>query len=158
MIRAIAAIDEKQGIANDKGIPWQGKLPADVAYFRGKTRGQSILMGFVMYTELLEPLPDRYNYVATSSGTELRQGFRLADNVDMFVENFEGNLWLVGGAGLYASTIKYADELCITQLKGDFGCTKFFPEFKDEFELVSEDAPITENGITFTFQKWRRKH
>ena len=39
----------------------------------------------------------------------------------------------------------------------DIAFTKFFPEFKDKFETVSEAPKQSENGITFTFQIWRAK-
>jgi dihydrofolate reductase len=29
MIRLIAAVDSQRGVANEHGIPWQGKVPMD---------------------------------------------------------------------------------------------------------------------------------
>ena len=57
---------------------------------------------------------------------------------------------------MFESTIDLADELYITQLDGDWHCTKFFPEFRDKFELKSALSPQTENGITFRFTTWKR--
>jgi len=157
MIRFIAAIDSKQGIADDNGIPWQGKIPGDVAQFRSKTIHGAVMMGAGWYKEQIKPLPERRNLVATNSPKPLRPGFEKVTDATKFLQDTTDDVWVGGGAGLFASTLGLADELYLTQLDQDFHCTKFFPEFKDEFVLESESEPVTENGIKYTFQKWKRK-
>lgn len=155
MIKFIAAIDEQRGMANDYGIPWQGKIPKDVKHFRDKTSNSVVLMGFSTYVEFTEPLSDRRNLVASSQNQPLRDGFELVLDARDFLKKSKEDVWVIGGAGLFAQTIDLADELHLTQLEGEFGCTKFFPPFKDRFTLVSESDSITENGITYRFQLWR---
>ena len=158
MIRAIVAIDEKRGLADDHGIPWQGKLPTDVNYYREKVKTGTLLMGYGLYKELTRPYPGGINYVATSNHDEkLHEGFEPVYDAREFLKNCNGDAWNLGGAGIITSTFDLIDELYITQLEGDFHCTKFFPEYKDKFELVSETEPQTENGITFRFTVWKRK-
>jgi dihydrofolate reductase len=158
MIRFIAAIDSKRGIANDHGIPWQGKVPSDPKYLREHTSVSDVIMGFGMYKEVDELWSEGVNYVAAEGVDEQpREGFEFVTDARTVVENAKGDLWVLGGAMLFASTLDLADELYITQLDQDFHCTKFFPEFKDAFKLQSESEPITENGITLTFQVWVRK-
>jgi dihydrofolate reductase len=151
-------MDEKQGIADGHGIPWQGKIPGDVAYYRKKIQdGGIILMGYGLYKELSKPYPGGINYVASMNAKEkLRPGFEPVTDARAFLENAKGNVWNLGGAALFTSTIDLADEVYITQLNGDYKCTKFFPPFKDQFELASNSEPQTENGITYTFQIWKR--
>jgi dihydrofolate reductase len=158
MIRFIAAIDSKQGIADDHGIPWQGRLPTDVKYYHEKIKDVDNIMGFGLYKELSKPYPNRKNYVATTKeNPDLRPGFEPVYDAVQFLRETKDDIWNLGGALLFANTLYLADELYITQLDQDFNCTKFFPEFKDKFEKVSETKPQTENGITFTFQVWRPK-
>ena len=64
MIRLIAAIDSRRGIATDSGIPW--RLPGDTAYFHDKTATGLILMGWATYNEFAAPLHDRENFVLTA--------------------------------------------------------------------------------------------
>lgn len=156
MIKFIAAIDIKHGMANDHGIPWQGKLPTDVAYFRNKTNNSSVLMGYATYKELSKPFPNRQNYVATSSGEVLRTGFERVNDARKFIGDALQDIWVIGGAGLFASTIDLADELHLTQLDTDFRCTKFFPEFEHDFVLSDHTEPKVENDITYQFQVWKR--
>ncbi len=155
MIRAIVAIDSKRGMANDKGIPWD--LPTDRAYYRKNTENGIILMGYGTYVEFSKPMHGRTNYVATSKDEQLREGFEAVTDARGFLQKAEEDVWVIGGAGLFASTLDLIDELYVTQLEGDFGCTKFFPEYKDNYELASASEPKTENGITFRFEIWRRK-
>jgi dihydrofolate reductase len=157
MIRFIAAIDSKRGIADEHGIPWQGKVPTDVRQFRDKTTGSAVMMGRGWYVEQKLPLPNRRNLVATTKPEILRDGFELVTDARKFLQETTDDIWVGGGAGLFASTLDLADELYITQLDQDFHCTKLFPEFKDKFTLSEESQPITENGITYTFQLWQRK-
>ena len=156
MIRCIAAIDDKYGLANDHGIPWQGKIPTDVAYFRGKTTGSSVMMGYGWYVEQAQPLPNRKNLVATTNDEELRPGFEKVTDARKFLTETKDDVWVGGGAGLFASTIDLADELYLTRVGGDFSCTKFFPEFDKNFTLKSSSESHTENDINFRFEVWER--
>ena len=158
MIRSIVAIDEKRGMANNEGIPWQGKIPGDVAYFREKTlSGGAILMGYGTYTEFTRPLHGRTNYVATHKVEPLRDGFLKVRDAREFLQQATEDIWNIGGAALFEETLDLNDELYITKVQGDYDCTKFFPEFTELFELVSESKPITESGITYTFCVYARK-
>lgn len=156
MIRCIAVMDEKQGIANDHGIPWQGKLPSEVQYYHEQFKGHPVLMGEVMYNEMDRPYPGSRNLVLAYAES-LRPGFEKVKDLATLLQNHPEDLWVLGGASIFEQTIDAADELYLTQVEGDFGCTKFFPDFKKDFVLAKESEPQTENGITYRFQVWKRK-
>lgn len=156
MIRFIAALDNKLGIADEHGIPWQGKLPTDVAYFRSKTLGGNVMMGAGWYAEQKQPLPDRRNLVATHNPEPLRPGFDRVKDASEFLKKSDEDIWVGGGAALFAGTLALADELYLTRLDADFNCTKFFPSFEQDFNLVKQAEPITENDVTFRFEVWKR--
>jgi dihydrofolate reductase len=158
MIRLIAAVDSQLGVANDHGIPWQGKIPADTKYFNDQTAEGTIVMGFRTYQEFNKPLHDRENFVITrTNSAELRRGFVGVVDPSAFLDQHAQELvWVIGGAGLFADSFDRADELYLTQLAADFHCTKFFPTFSDTFTLVSELGPREENGISFRFEIWQR--
>lgn len=157
MIRFIAALDNKRGIANDHGIPWQGKIPSEVQYFRERTIHSIVVMGYKTYTEFDHPLSDRRNVVATHTNEPLRPGFEAVADINNFLAMATEDMWVIGGAGLFSSILDQADELYLTLIEGDFSCTKFFPEYDKAFELAGESQPQTENGITYRFTTWRRK-
>lgn len=160
MVRFIAALDEKRGIADEHGIPWQGKVPTDVQYYHQKIEHGIILMGYGVYKELSQPYKSDHpvNYVASRDPlVELRAGFELVSDARQFIKAQAEDVWNTGGAILFQETIDLADELYITQLEGNFRCTKFFPTYQTDFKRVSQSPPVTENGITYRFEVWRRK-
>lgn len=157
MIRFIAAIDSAYGIADDKGIPWLGLLPTDMRQYREKIRGFPIIMGYGHYVELTKPYPESLNYVATKGTDKLLPGFIAVTDAHAFFEAFEGDIWNIGGAQLYETTLDLADELYLTRVNGDYGCTKFFPHFESNFVRKVKSPIQEENGIMFSFEKWIRK-
>jgi dihydrofolate reductase len=155
MIRLIAAIDSRRGIATDSGIPW--KLPGDSAYFREKTSTGVIVMGWATYDEFAAPLHARVNFVLTRDGTPLRTGFRSVDTLSRLVkEHPDEDVWVIGGAKVYAQTIAQADGLLLTQVCGDFRCTKFFPPYETDFRLETQSDEQRDGEITYRFQTWGR--
>jgi dihydrofolate reductase len=157
MIRSIAAIDSLRGIATDSGIPW--KLPGDTGYFREKTSSGLIVMGRATYDEFATPLHDRENYVLSSTSAPLRKGFRIVASIDQLTGTHPGeDVWVIGGATVYAKTLDQVQELLLTQVMGDFDCTKFFPPYQHAFGLKSRSDEHEEGDVRYRFEVWRRLH
>ncbi len=155
MIRLIAAIDSRRGIATDSGIPW--KLPGDIAYFHEKTATGVIVMGWATYTEFAALLHSRENFILTSHSEPLRTGFRPIGSLDELVTDHpDQDIWVIGGATVYGETIGEAAELLLTQVVGDFDCTKFFPPYQADFQLAAQGEDRQEGGITYRFETWQR--
>lgn len=155
MIRLIAAIDSRRGIATDSGIPW--KLPGDTAYFHHKTASGLILMGSATYNEFAAPLHERENFVLTADPGPLRAGFGAVGSLDQLVADHpDKDIWVIGGATVYKGTIAEAQELLLTQVVGDFHCTKFFPPYEATFRLASEGNDRQDGGIRYRFETWQR--
>jgi dihydrofolate reductase len=153
MIRLIAAVDSRLGIATESGIPWH--LPGDIAYFREKTSVGTILMGRGTYDELAAPFHNRENFVLTSSQKHLRPGFERVADVAAFFEAHGGeDIWVIGGAGVFSLTLSRADQLLLTRVTGDFHCTKFFPPFEGDFVRISRSDEHEENRTRYRFETW----
>ena len=156
MIRAVAAVDDRLGVGTSSGIPWS--VPADVEHFRTLTASTDVVMGYRTYEEYAEPMPGRTNFVATASHATLREGFIAVDDVDHLIDGRHGeDLWVIGGAGLFASTLARTEEIHLTRISGDFGCSVFFPDFEAEFTLVGDESHPAAGAVpAFRFQTWRR--
>jgi dihydrofolate reductase len=155
VIRFIAALDDRRGVATDKGIPW--RLPGDSAYFRAQTSTGQIVMGWATYVEFAAPLHDRTNFVLTSKAEPLRDGFVAVRDLDQVITEHPDDLvWVLGGAAVFASTLGRASELYLTQVLADFDCTKFFPAYEDQFTRFEESETHEEGGVRYRFEKWRR--
>jgi len=149
MIRAVAAIDDKRGIAGAGKIPWS--IPADSKYFREQTQSGTVLMGRDTYQEFAQPLPHRRNVVASHELQSVRPGFELTHDVPAFLQQATEDVWIIGGAGLYASTLQYCQELYLTHVAGDFNCDRFFPEFAEAFTQTQRSEVQAQNGYEFYF-------
>ncbi len=159
MIRAIASVDEKLGIAapgNDPyNIPW--RTTEDLRHFRHLTQGGVVLMGRDTYETLKAPLPERRNVVASHTAQILRDGFELVTDVDTFLQkNTSEAIWIIGGAALFTSALEYCDELHLTHVQGDFHCDRFFPEFADRFKVKSESEWQQSGEFTYKFAVYEK--
>ena len=154
MTYAIVAVDDKNGIATEDGIPWD--LPLDRRYFKNKTIGQSVLMGAKTYSELSVPLPSRTNYVATRKQS-IRPGFYPVTDAARFVKDFPEDIWVIGGTEIYTATWAYIQKIYLTRIMANFSCTKFFPSFEEIFTPTSKSKLHKDNGLNLRFETWERK-
>lgn len=158
MNRLIVAVDRKLGMAKKGVMPWY--IPEDERFFTQQTKlyGGECLIGALTFQTFQGPLVDRHNYVLTRDKTPI-EGVELVDNLDKFLKDFEDkDLWVIGGANVFAQVIEKdkADELLVTHIEADFGCTQFFPAFEDKFTLVEQSDLKEENGFIFRFARYTR--
>jgi dihydrofolate reductase len=114
-------------------------------------------MGRATYNEFAAPLHGRENFVLSADPGPLRTGFQAVENLDQLRASHPGeDIWVIGGATVYAETISEAEELLITQVLGDFNCTKFFPNFTDAFRLTVRGDERQEGGVSHRFETWQR--
>ncbi len=153
MINIIVAVDSKMGIADEHGLPWS--VEADKKYYRDKIKDSNILMGRGVYDELQEPPSSKKNYVLTHL-ENLREGFAKIDKIEDIIKN-NNDLWVIGGEKVYQQMLDYTDKVYLTRIYGDFKCTKFFPEFENDFYLSSSTDNENEDGTSFRFEIYNRK-
>lgn len=149
MIRLIAAIDDKRGIAKNGAIPWD--IPEDRKFFREHTsqKGAVILMGRKTYETIGHPLPNRRNIVL-SNNTHVAPG---VENIsDLSILNMLSDVWIIGGEAIYQQTIASADELYLTHVETDFKCDQFFPDYSELFVQAWRSEPKEQNGLKFWYE------
>jgi dihydrofolate reductase len=152
MIRLIAAIDQKRGIAKAGLQPW--KIPHDERYFLEKTSqfGGNVLMGKKTFEVIGHPLKNRQNFVVAREGEY--SGVEMVRDLADFIKNFKEDIWIIGGASIFGQTIHKADELYLTHIDADFGCDQFFPEYK-QFKAIEKSEIQEENGFRFTYALYK---
>jgi dihydrofolate reductase len=156
MIRHVVALDQKRGIAKRGVQPW--KLPSDEQNFSAltKTNGAVILMGRTTFEVIGHPLADRQNFVASRAKDYKPLDAAVIHDIDAFLQN-HADVWVIGGAQIYAATLQLADELYITEIDADFQCDVFYPNYTEQFELTHEGPVQQENGLTFRFNRYARR-
>jgi dihydrofolate reductase len=157
----MVAVDNQRGVAKNGDMPpWH--LKKDEAYFTEQTlsRGGQVLMGKKTFVEALrnKPLKDRTNYVVTRDPSPIA-GVQVVNSLEHFIQQWpkDKDLWVIGGSEIFVQTMDYVDELYVTEIEADFACDRFYPPYKDDFTLVSDSGPQSENGLTYYFRVYTPK-
>lgn len=151
MIRLIAAIDRKHGMGKNGGQPWY--IPHDERWFTEQTKkhGGIVLVGSTTYQTFGKPLEGRKNYVLKRDPSPL-EGSEIVTDLEKFLNDFaDKDIWVIGGANVFAQTVERADELYLTHIEADFGCDVFFPEYDKTHKLVEQTEMHEENGFIFSY-------
>lgn len=130
MISLIAAVGKNNEIGKKNLLLWE--MPADMKHFRETTRGHTVIMGENTFRSIGKPLPNRKNIVVTRDETFKGEGVEVSNDLHKTLDSFTGSkeeIFIIGGAQIYAQAIKKADKLYITYVDGSFpDADTFFPE------------------------------
>ncbi|WP_168122644.1 dihydrofolate reductase [Paenibacillus sp. HB172176] len=162
-VTLIAAMDNNRLLGKDNKMPWH--LPAEMAYFKEKTIGKTVLMGRKTFESLGgRPLPNRRNVVLTrQSGLKL-QGCEIVHSPEDAVKQYgsaQDELMVIGGAEVYGLLLPFADKLLLTDINVDLGeGDAYFPLFpREDWQLADSRfrASDEKNKYDFTLQTYVRK-
>jgi dihydrofolate reductase len=142
---AIAAMAENRVIGAGNALPWN--LPEDLRFFRESTRGKTLLMGRKTYASIGRPLPGRRTLVLSRSAAPI-PGVEIIGGLDSIAGLMPtgGELWICGGAEVYAQTLPWWDELLLTRVKRVVDGDALFPKFEHLMilsEVVRETREFT---------------
>ena len=131
--KAIAAMSENRVIGQGNHIPWH--LPEDFKWFKQMTTGNIIVMGRKTFQSIGRPLPNRETVVLSRSNFE-HPGVRTVASIHEIDPTLESReVFICGGAEIYAQTLHLCSDLYLTLVKGVMEGDAFFPEFEDAFKL-----------------------
>jgi dihydrofolate reductase len=149
-ISLIAAVARNGVIGAAGGIPWH--LPEDFAHFKATTLGHTLVMGRATYDSIGRPLPGRTTIVLTRDPGWHADGVLTASSLEEALAMAEGDVYVAGGATVYAQALPYADEQVISEVDLEPEGDTFYPEFdRDQWEQVGR---AQHDG--FTVVRWRR--
>ena len=154
MIRAIVAVDKKWGIGKKNDLLFN--LPLDMKFFREKTLGFTVCMG---YNTLLsfpnaKPLPKRKNIVLCPEGIERDDAVMVHSLEDMLAKiKAEEDVFIIGGAMFYKTMLCYCDEVLVTKVDADGGAEVFYENLYEhpDFDCVYESETFETNGYNIKF-------
>lgn len=161
-ISIIAAIDEKGGIGKNNKIPWH--IRKDLIRLRDMTRNRLVILGRNSYESMAgyydisgREMPAREYIVLTKNKdfkSERKNTFTATSIkavLDRIEKSGEKEVFVIGGATIYAQFMKFTDRLYLTTVKGNFNCDTFFPDYsKFKKELFSEKG--SDEGIDFVYK------
>ncbi|MCJ1907440.1 dihydrofolate reductase [Planococcus ruber] len=158
MISLMVAHDPNRVIGINNELPWH--IPEDLAYFKKHTVGKSIIMGRNTFESIGRPLPKRKNIVVTRNEHYHADGIEIVHNLDEAMERGKGmndEIMVIGGEQIFRSILPKADRLYITLVQKEFEGDTFFPEYGNEWELVSRSDHLSSAGIPFSYLVYERK-
>jgi dihydrofolate reductase len=134
-----------------------------MARFRELTTGHPVLMGRRTWDSLpgrFRPLPGRRNIVVTRQVDWRADGAEREGSLEEALALVRGDpqVFVIGGAELYAAALPLADELLLTEVDADVeGDTTFPPYDRDAFDEVERERHVSETGLPFSFVTLRRR-
>ena len=145
-------------IGRDNAIPWD--LPEDRAHFRAVTSGATVVMGRRTWESLparFRPLPGRRNVVLSRSALSV-DGAVVLGSLDQAL-GAGGDVWVIGGAGVYAEALPHADVAEITEVDAAIGGDVIAPPLDARWRLeVSGGWHESTSGLRYRHLRYRRDH
>jgi len=140
-ITLIAAVARNGVIGADGGIPWH--LPDDFAHFKATTLGHTLVMGRATYASIGRPLPGRTTIVLTRDPDWQAEGVRTAASVEEALDLAEGDVYVAGGAAVYAAALPYADEQLLSEVDLEPEGDTLYPAYDEaEWPEVSREHHV----------------
>jgi len=135
VFKAIAAMARNRVIGRGGTIPW--RIPDELRWFKRATTGHTVLMGRKTFESLGRPLPNRRNVVVTRGpAPEGVETVGSLDSLDPAALAGPGrDVFVIGGAEIYAQLLPRCEELLLTVLPFDAEGDARFPEFEPLFEF-----------------------
>jgi len=158
MLSIIAVIGKNRELGKDNHLIWN--LPGDLKRFRKITKGHPVIMGRKTFQSIGHPLANRTNIIISShSSYSSYPSYTVlfASSLDEAIEKAKsapGNeeIFVIGGASIYAQAIDLADRLYLTLVDKDApDADAFFPDYSRFTKVISE-VPQEENGIRYTYR------
>jgi len=153
LVSIIAAIDKNRGLGRDGKMLIN--LVPDLAYFKDITSGHVIVMGRGTFESIGKPLPNRINVVLTQDKNFVADGctvlYSIEEAIDFAKGTDEEEIFFIGGASIYAQSIKYADKLYLTLMDKTWPADTFFPEYDQFKNIVSQSEEQEHEGLKFKY-------
>jgi dihydrofolate reductase len=157
IISLIVAMDRRRGIGKDNRLPW--RLSADLKRFRELTMGHHLIVGRKTFESIGKPLSGRQMIIVTRQADFQAESCFVVESVDAALslarERGESEVFVIGGAEIYAQTLALADRLYLTLIDAEVEADTFFPAFDENNWLIQQmvyHKADEKNQFPFTFK------
>ena len=158
-ISIVVVMAQNRTIGINNTLPW--RCPEDLKYFKALTMGHHMIMGRKTFDSIGKPLPGRTTVVVTRDRSLKIEGCLLAHSLPEAIAVCAGDeeIFIVGGAELYAQSLPLVDTLYITEIQQDVEGDAHFPEFsRAEWQEISHEKrnQETPQPLEYHFVTYRR--
>ncbi len=152
MLIIISAIGSNHIIGNGDGLPWH--IPSEYHQFLDYIKDQTVVMGRRSY-EIFKSdmLPKRMVLVSRTLKTDQASVFPSLPEALAYSKKFAEDVFICGGQSVYEESIRYADYMYLSFIKGEHQGNVYFPEFEEEDWSLEKKEEHSE----FVFVIYKRK-
>ncbi len=154
----IAAVAANGVIGSDNALPW--RLPEDLKRFRALTLGHPVIMGRRTFESIGRPLPGRRNIVVTRNAGWHAEGCETAASLEAALAaagTAQDEVFVIGGAQLYAATLPRAQRLYLTEIRRPFAGDARFPDVDwTGWKETARETHRTTEGLEYDFAVYDR--
>jgi dihydrofolate reductase len=141
LLALICAMGQNRVIGKNNQLPW--RLPADLAYFKTITSGQTVVMGRKTYESIGHPLPGRKNIVLSTQHNFQPPDVLVAGSIEAVLDRAAAEaVFIIGGALIYQQFLPYSGRIYLTLVESFFEGNVFFPELDTTWKLVSQTLGV----------------
>jgi dihydrofolate reductase len=147
-------------IGRNNALPWH--LPEDLAHFKRLTLGCPVIMGRKTWDSLpprFRPLPGRRNVVVTRQPDWQAEGVLRAHSLPEALQQCqdEADVWVIGGAELYAQALPLAASAQVTEIDAPFEGDAYAPELDASWVETARLPQVSTGGLHFSFVTYRKR-
>ena len=154
IISHVVAMSNNQVIGINNDLPWS--LKDDLAHFKEYTTGKIIVMGRKTFESIGRPLPNRENFVISSTLNSL-EGVSIFPSLDdalaaANVQNTHAEIVIIGGGYLFRDSIDTFNKLVLTRVNCSIEGDVFYPEIDfNKWKLEGKEDFFKNNDNQYDF-------
>jgi len=158
VVTIVAAVARNGVIGVGGGLPWH--LPDDLRRFKELTLGHALVMGRRTYESIGRPLPGRTTVVVTRTpgwqpgSNEVHVARSLPEALETAAAT-DGEVFVVGGARVYAEALPLADRLELTLVEAEPDGDTRFPEI--DWSAWQERRREAGDGVSYVTYERRAR-
>ena len=156
-ISHVVALSNNRVIGVDNDLPW--RLKKDLAHFKAYTTNKIIIMGRKTFESIGRPLPNRINFVVSTTITEIEgaQVFKstkeaLSEANKLCIKLNYKEIVIIGGGYLFRDTLSVVNKLVLTEVDCEIDGDVYYPDIDlDSWQNteMSEHEKDSENEFDF---------
>ena len=157
----IAAVGKNMELGKKGGLCFN--IPGDLKYFKNITRGHTVVMGANTFFSLPKMLKGRKHLVLCSDKkVKFPDDVIVYNSMDELFKDYplksDEEIFVIGGGRVYASFLKYAKKLYLTEVDAtDKEADTFFEEFDKRKYSKTENGEGSDGDIHYKFVIYEKR-
>ena len=157
-ISHVVALSNNNVIGVDNNLPWN--LKSDLAHFKSYTSNKIIIMGRKTFESIGRPLPNRTNYVVSTTINDI-EGVKIFSSTNEAVKEAykecslmqKNEIVIIGGGYLFRETLNDINKLVLTRVDCDINGDIYYPEIDlSNWKLINTESFIKDKDNDYDFK------